>query len=498
MALKLVDRLKSKDRGMLVIIAAYLVTVTLGLTPWIYSDGVGDYAWVRTVFMDGDLDCSDEFVHFVNEFKFKYGWPEATNDLYPVKTSTGYQANKYAIGSAILWSPFFMVGHGVTYLSNALFGSTYALNGYSKFYIFFVTLGSSFYALLGLLLSYKLCKTLFDERTSLLATLAVWFASSVPVYMYLYPSLPHNMSLFTVTLFFFYWYMTREDRTHAQWAILGALGGLMFMTRLETAVLLIIPVIDWAIRVRKSSDRAGLGILAQKMGLYTVLGFAAGFPQLYVWQVIFGRWFLNPYSKMHQLVMLDKFSRYGMLPSNEPLPGSGSGLGSYFHFISHPDIGATLFGSSYGIFTWTPILLLAVIGFYFLYRRSPKLAGYSFLALVLLVYITSCSKKAGMSFGDRYLIKASPFFIIGLAALFEKLKPYLKFKGLVAIVLIFIAWNGLFIVQYATGLVNRQGAVEWKQMIANQFTTAPGFFIEKAKPFLTGRSSAYRGNEQVN
>lgn len=498
MAFRLLGKLKSKDRGMLVLIAVYVITVGLGLTPWIYSDGVGDYAWVRTVLIDGDLDCSDEFVYFVNEFKYKYGWPEATNDLYPVKTETGYQANKYAIGSSILWSPFFMVGHGITYLSNTLFGTTYALNGYSKFYIFFVTLGSSFYALMGLLLCYKLCKTLFDEQISLLATLAVWFASSIPVYMYLYPSLPHNMSLFTVALFFFYWYQTREDRTYYQWAVLGALGGLMFMTRLETAVLLAIPVIELALRLRTNLGRPMLGNLARRMGFYTVLGFAAGFPQLYVWKVIFGKWFLNPYSQMHRLVMLEKVNRYGMLPGGEPLPESSSGFGSYVHFISHPDIGSTLFGSSYGIFTWTPILLLAVIGFYFLYRKSPKLAGYGFLAFVLLVYITSCSKKAGMSYGDRYLIKASPFFIIGLAALFERLRTYLKFKGLAAIVLLFTVWNGLFIVQYATGLVNRQGAVEWKQMIANQFTTAPGFFIQKAKPFLTGRSSAYQGSEQVN
>ena len=85
----------------------WLITVALGLTPWIYSDGAGDYSWVRSFFMDGDLNCANEFAHFVTEFERDYGWPGPSDDLFPAKTSTGYQANKYPIGTAIYGLHFF-------------------------------------------------------------------------------------------------------------------------------------------------------------------------------------------------------------------------------------------------------------------------------------------------------------------------------------------------------------------------------------------------------
>ena len=75
------------EKGVWLLVIVYIFSVAFGLTPWIYSDGVGDYAWVRTAIMDGDLECANEFVHFVDQFKQKYGWPEATEDLFPVKYS---------------------------------------------------------------------------------------------------------------------------------------------------------------------------------------------------------------------------------------------------------------------------------------------------------------------------------------------------------------------------------------------------------------------------
>src|SRR5205814_962095 len=46
-----------------------------------------------------------------------------------------------------------------------------------------MALAAAFYAFLGLLMSFRLACYYVEERWSLLATLAIWWASSLPVYI---------------------------------------------------------------------------------------------------------------------------------------------------------------------------------------------------------------------------------------------------------------------------------------------------------------------------
>ena len=486
---------KNRDKYAFVLVLLFLIALPVAITPWVYSDGVGDYAWVRSAIIDGDLDCANEFVHFVDLFKKKYGWPDATDDLYPVRTRTGLQANKYPIGTALLWSPFFIMAHGVTKLLNNLGLWTYPADGYSAPYILFVAIGSAIYGFLGLFLAYFLAARIFDRRIAFWATVAIWFASSVPVYMFLYPSMPHNTALFTVSLFVFYLVVSKGQKSLARWALLGFLGGMMMLTRLESFVLLVLPLVEIVHEAVENRKWQVFAKNLRQLAVYGAAAFLVFLPQMLVWKHVFGRYLLNSYAEMQRLVVVEKAHKYGFVLANKT--EHSSGLASFLQFASHPDLKATLLGSSYGIFLWTPILLLAVIGLYFLIKKQRFWGLISIIGLALLIYITSCSHKEGMSFGDRYLIKASPFFILGLAALLEVLFHKLHGGVVLVILVAFIIWNGLFIVQYATGLVNRQGPVDWKRMIKNQFTLAPKYFADHLGPFLTGRSNVYKGRNNA-
>ena len=480
-------------KSVIILFGIWMLTVVLGLTPWIYSDGAGDYSWLRSFFMDGNLDCSNEFAHYVKEFEKKYGWPGPNDDLFPAKTRTGYQANKYPIGTAILWSPFFIMGHAATILDNDFFGAKIPIDGYSKWYVFFVTLGSNFYAFLGLLIAFKIASRLFPVTTSFLATVGIWFASSIPVYMYLYPSMPHNTALFTVAIFYYYWLKTGINRSLHQWIMLGILGGLMVLTRMESVVLFILPFYEMAFLIIKDfGTRKELKkylFYFSSFGIFFIIIFSI---QMLIWKAVFGSYFLNPYTEMAKIVSAAEIKTYGFLPNASVVSVPKSTLDSLLEFLLYPHLVDTLFGTSYGIYFWTPILLLASIGLVFLVKRNPRMGLSSLVSFFLLVYITSHARKAGMSFGDRYLIKASIFYVLGLAAFFEFLKFKIKNVGLAIIIAFFILWNGLLIVQYSTGLINRQGSVSFKRLVTNQFTRAPEMLIEKSKVFILGRSSAYR------
>ena len=77
-----------------------------------------------------------------------------------------------------------------------------------------------------------------------MGSLGIWFASSLPVYMYFNPSWSHAQSAFVTALFFWYWDRVRADRTWTQWLVLGLISGLMIDVYYICAVLLVVPLFE--------------------------------------------------------------------------------------------------------------------------------------------------------------------------------------------------------------------------------------------------------------
>src|SRR5207237_4829087 len=85
---------------------------------------------------------------------------------------------------------------------------------------------------------------------ALLAVLAIWFATPLHFYMTANPAMAHGASVLAATAFVLAWLAVRAraaERPRA-WLLLGLLGGLMTLVRLQDAVLLALPVLDLAVR----------------------------------------------------------------------------------------------------------------------------------------------------------------------------------------------------------------------------------------------------------
>ena len=137
-------------------------------------------------------------------------------------------------------------------------GGHVAADGYSTPYLWAMALGTALYGFLALWISFRLARKYVPERWAFLATLGIWFASSLPVYMYFNPSWSHAHSAFTVALFVWYWDRTRNGRT------LGRNGscwvrsaGLMMDVYYPNAVLLLFPLLEslHGLLVRPGSGR---------------------------------------------------------------------------------------------------------------------------------------------------------------------------------------------------------------------------------------------------
>src|ERR1700694_3912144 len=214
----------------------FLLTLPL-VNPWVRGDGVGYYAYLRSALIDRDLNFANDYLA-ANE-SFVMSRVDAQGHLLPAMyTKTGHVENHFTVGPAILWAPVLVSVHLAVVLLDR-FGAQIPADGYSRPYALAMGLTTATYGFLSLFLAFRIARQYFEQQWAFLATIGIWLASSLPVYMYFNPSWSHAFSAFTVALFLWYWEHTRRSRTLAQWAALGVFAGLMGNVYYPNVILLI-------------------------------------------------------------------------------------------------------------------------------------------------------------------------------------------------------------------------------------------------------------------
>jgi len=452
------------------------VVSLLLFTPRIYgADEIKYFAPLRSVYFDGDIHYENEYAYFIERD------PVAHAGLVPIRdhvTSTGRRLNDGTIGSALLWAPFYVAADGLVVVARRL-GSDVPRDGFSWPYIWAVSFGSLFWGTTGLFLTYRLCREYADANSSTAALIGIWFATPVVFYLYITPPMAHANSLFAVALFLFVWIHTRDERQLWEWGILGASAGLMVLVRELNWLVLLAPAVDelgeaWdAYRVaRVESSRDSRGLFAtwwrhfrSRAGGYAVAAVPMLLlvtPQLIVYRMLHGTFGPTPF-------IVDKF---------ESLP---------IH------AGEVLFSGFHGLFSWSPITLIGVLGLLALSARSGRVALALAAVFVAQVVIIGSYDTwwGGASFGARRFINCMPIFAMGLAALLAGLRPR-AFRVAVAGVAVLILWNFGLAVQYSVGLIPRDQPVAMSTIVRNQFFEVPPRLVGIAWRFVTDRSSFYQ------
>jgi hypothetical protein len=431
--------LKQMDRGVLALGAIFLITFPVLFKPWIHgADTIGYYSWLRSLVIDGDLQTADEFEHY------GMGWLNTY-------AGTGLRDNPGAVGSAVLWSPWFLAAHGLTLLGRTL-GLPWVADGYGQQYILAVSLGSATYAFAVLLLTYRLALDFFVPLMATLAVGAIWLSSPLVFYMYSHPLMAHANDAFAYALFLFTWYRTRERRRAAQYGLLGLTAGLCALVRNQNAVLVLFPLLEVAFSTvragRRESWKRAVNEGLLKGGAFSAVWSLVFLPQLLVWRTVFGTW----------------------LPGN-PYAQSGGGT---FDFL-HPHLYGVLLSTNHGLFVWTPLMLPAVLGWLPLWQEDRRLTALLVLnfALQLCVIASWSSWDGSAAFGQRFFTNVVPAFALGLAALLNVLQRRVRFRWLAVACAFFVVWNGLMIIRYVLEDIPRSGGMPLDQLIVGQFTVIP-------------------------
>jgi hypothetical protein len=430
----------------------FLLTLPL-LNPWVRGDGVGYYAYLRSPLIDHDLNFENDY-RSGNE-SFVMSRFDSNGHILPDQiTSTGYVENHFTVGPAILWAPVLVPIHFAVIALDHL-GAHIPADGYSRPYVLGMALTTACYGFLSLLLAFQIARKYFDEQWAFLATVGIWLASSLPVYMYFNPSWSHAFSAFSVSLFLWYWERTKMRRTIWQWAVLGLLAGLMGNVYYPNAILLIFPGLEVLFLARAAVRNAegqmiSFGRLLAGCAISGIVFLLALLPTFITRQIIYGSPFATGY------------------------PGLAT-----WHWTS-PRLLQVLFSSDHGMWSWTPILFLAAVGLIFLYRRNALLGAGSILTFLAFYYfISSYPDWDGLSsYGNRFFISLTPIFILGLAALLESFsvavaKASRAFAVAITVIALFTLWNLGFIFQWGTHMVPARGEISWPVMVHNQFAVVP-------------------------
>ena len=453
----------------------FLLTLPL-VNPWVRGDGVGYYAYLHSALIDHDLRFENDYLAANQSFLISH--VDAQGHLLPgLYTKTGYVENHFSVGPAILWAPVMLAVHGTVLLADR-FGAHVAADGYSPPYLLAMALTTACYGFLSLFLAFWIARKYFDDRWAFLATVGIWMASSLPIYMYFNPSWSHALSAFSVALFLWYWERTRLQRTAGQWAILGLMAGLMGNVYYPNAILLIFPALEAVHLLRtKQPDSGQLMVPIQKSalrgGVFLVAFFASLSPTFISRQIIYG----------------------------SPLE-TGYPAISTWNWTS-PALLKVLFSSDHGMISWTPVLILACVGLPFLIKRDTLLGvGSLFTFLAYYYFIASYPDWDGLSsFGNRFFVSLTPIFILGLAALLGSFSSWLgKSTRAVAIaytvLALLIVWNIGFIFQWGTHMVPARGEITWKTMVHNQIVEVPLRMTHGLENYFSHRGEMMRHIEQ--
>lgn len=372
-------------------------------------DAINHLEYIRSMVIDHDLDIRNDDA-ILGGVLGDNPEPDPT------------QINMHGIGPAFVWAPLYLTAH-------ALCGAIgQACNGAARPYLAACTLTSIFLSVLGLVWAYRLSLRFASRGAAFLGVLGIAWGTFLLWYFTGEPTMSHNLSFASAALTFLL--IQRGPSTPLQWFVVGLSIGYSATIRFANALLgaAAIPTL-LSPRNEKTSVETTLRN-AVALGAGAAIAFA---PQMYAWWRIFGSPLLVP---------------------------NGEG------FLDHaPAFLGVLFSPRGGLFTWSPILYLSVIGL-FAFRRLGWRTALGFWSVIILLYVTNARVPdwwGGSSFGNRRFCTILPAMAVGLAIFADKAAALFRRRPLIAVafpIALLSIWNVLI----ASG--HREHAWEWNEPVS--------------------------------
>ncbi len=422
----------------------------------IHSNGLGYYAWLRSLMIDRDINFDNEY----DEYNGGHGYVPPPR----YRTPLGYRANQWSIGPACVWAITIIPCHYA--LGHVVDGkSRWPNNGYSLPYQYVLgvtTLGLSF---VGLFFTYGACRVFASPLCASLAAGFLTLGTSLIYYNCIEGSMAHSLGATATSALVWYWLSTYGSLRIRRWLFLGFLVGLSGLMRWQSLTLILLPLCEAClsghllVSFRVSKLMRAFALIAV-CGLGLVLSFL---PQLLAWHALYGAYFLCPIPEVKK------------------------------HFFA-PSLWEILFSEDRSLCFWTPITIMA-IGGYAMRSKFTRSAIHSeekglvvrqcsvilIVAFALNVYLLAAVWGQGRminetgnfggiflanSYGMRHLTEFVVLLAPGMAILLQY-SSHRMFRLCVVLGASLVAWNLLLVCQACYGLISAAGGDGVKRLVVN-------------------------------
>jgi hypothetical protein len=450
------------SRRELLALALLFVVSLPAVTARLYSsDEVQYFSYLRSVYFDRDVSFENEYRYFYdNKVARSAGFHETFLER---ETAAGRRVNYGTLGAPLLWSPFYAAADAWTRATGS-----HEATGFTQPYVRAVAYGSAFYGFLAILLSIRAARLLVGPTGGFGAGLAVWVGTPLLFYMYVAPPFAHACSAFAVALFVNVWLHVRSTWSPRGAFALGLSAALMAMVREQDVFLALGPAVDFGLAfVKETGDRrqetGGSGRLAPgaltNAGLAGVIGTLAGYaPQLLAYNA------LNGY------------------------PGPASDVVRKMYWYAPHGL-QVLASPQHGLFLWTPLAVVALLGLFFIRERIVAACLAVMVASQVYVAGSVDSWSVAGAFGHRRFVCITIILVIGLAALLHAAKGRARIAVLL-LTAVMVWWNVALMAQFATRLMDRQ-RLEPARNAYHAFVTLPLSAPSLVYRYLTDRASFY-------
>lgn len=347
------------------------------------GDAWGYYAYLPALFIYGDLDDPVTTYQATAEVTgFVPSLPEPGGELH--QHPNGNHIIKYTCGVALFELPFFLSGH---LLAGTL---GIAQNGYTLPYRLSIHLGMLVYLFWGMYLLYRVLLRIVKSNIAIFTLAVIALATNLHYYSVYNGVMAHTVLFFLYSALL-YSTVRIYEAPRKKWALLlGLSAGCIILIRPVEIICLALPLL-YGVTTRKALHERWQ-FLGKHWPLVLLTGLViacCGFPQLLYWKHSTGSFLYYSYAD------------------------------EGFNWL-RPNISGGLFSFKNGWLTYTPVMLLSLIGIYFLIRRRSDWLWSVLVFLPLHIYITYswwCWYYNG--FGSRPMVEAYALLAFPLAYFLE-------------------------------------------------------------------------------
>ncbi|OQA01020.1 MAG: hypothetical protein BWY70_00526 [Bacteroidetes bacterium ADurb.Bin408] len=407
--MKIINEYIYKHSFIIILIFFICVFLTIKFT-WLGTDGKG---YTRII----DSDGKGYYLYLPNIF-LNNSISKQTIDNRYILNFNGAGANKYYIGTAIAMAPFF----GLGYLGASIGG--YERDGYSPPFQIAISIAGLIYLIIGLYFLKEFLK-LYEVKKSIIAIvlIIIVFGTNLITYAIISPSMSHVYSWCFITAFLYnIKKLFIEKRIkNFRWGMV-ILGFIIILRPTNGIIILIIPFLagTYYNLIKTFKFIFSLRNVIKGITLFLMVIFI----QPFLWYIQTGSYFIQSYK-------------------NEG-----------FNFLE-PQIWNVLFSFRKGLFIYTPIILLSLLGLITLRKKKFELYSLVFFLIALTYLISSWwNWYYGPSFGQRTFVE---FYGIGgllIALLFKNTVKRLYNSVLIGISFLFVSLNLIQNYQYYLNILS--------------------------------------------